>query len=47
MRLTAALLKSRVVQSDTPVPSLQIAFPAKLAIGFLPGVFPEDRERMV
>lgn len=41
-RLTAALIKSGVVQSQTSRASLRLAFPVGLAMRFLPGLFPED-----
>jgi Fic family protein len=41
-RLTAALLKSGVVQSETSRTPFRLAFPVELAMRFLPGLFPED-----
>lgn len=41
-RLTAALIKSGVVQSETSRSPLRLAFPVELAMRFLPGLFPED-----
>ncbi|MBY3433558.1 Fic family protein [Rhizobium laguerreae] len=41
-RLTAALIKSGVVQSETSRTPLRLAFPVELAMRFLPGLFPDD-----
>jgi len=41
-RLTAALIRSRVVRSETSRSPLRLTFPIELAMRFLPGLFPED-----
>ncbi|GAC1043318.1 hypothetical protein thsrh120_33220 [Rhizobium sp. No.120] len=41
-RLTATLIKSGVVQSETSRTPLRLAFPLALAVRLLPGLLPED-----
>ena len=40
-RVTSALLKHGVLQSESSRAPLRIAFPARLASRWLPGLFPE------
>jgi Fic family protein len=43
-QLTEALVNSGVVQSETPRSTLRLAFPVELAMSFLPGLYPKDRD---
>lgn len=40
-RITASLVESGVLTSDTPKSAVRLAFPAKLAQRWMPGLFPE------
>jgi len=40
-RVTSALIEARVVTAETTRASLKLAFPAKLAARWMPGLFPE------
>ena len=40
-RVTSALLEREVLVSENPRAPLRLAFPAKLASRWLPGLFPE------
>ena len=41
-RVVAALVENNVIRSDTTRSPLRLVFPAKLAVRWLPGLFPED-----
>jgi Fic family protein len=43
-RITAALLASGALQSESPRAPLRLAFPTKLALRWMPGLFPETPE---